>query len=70
MSNYTVIVYKNNQDHVIYKTNDFIESICVAKSYANHHHLKASKKIQDNVLVLYKKKDGSEIIEAVGVISE
>lgn len=67
---YQVIVYKNNKENIIYETDDFIESFCVAKTYAKKHNMIASKEIKDNVLVLYIRKTRCKIKEAIGVIEK
>ena len=63
---YKVIVCENDKDNLIYETDDFKEAILVTKSFANNNHLEVVSKIEeDNVLMLYKKTNGSKIIKAV-----
>ena len=63
---YEVVAYENDKDNLIYKTDDFQEAILVTKSFANKNNLKVVSKIEaDNVLMLYKKTNGSKIIKAV-----
>lgn len=65
---YEVVDYENDKDNLIYETDDFKEAILVTKSFANNNNLEVASKIEaDNVLMLYKKTNGSKIIEAVGL---
>lgn len=65
---YEIVAYENDKDNLIYETDDFQEAILVTKSFANNNNLKVVSKIEaDNVLMFYKKTNGSKIIKAVGL---
>lgn len=65
---YEVFSYENDKDNLIYETDDFKEAILVTKNFANKNNLEVASKIEaDNVLMFYKKTNGSKIIKAVGL---
>lgn len=65
---YEVVFYRNEQDNILYKTNDFYDAISIVKFFARKYKLNPCQTETKNCIILYTKYEESKIVEAIGII--
>lgn len=65
---YQVIFYNGINDSLVYECDFFEEAKNLCRTFAHSKKMKPENTEMPNVLVLYTKRNGSEIVEAVGLM--